>query len=175
MVSSRVAAGEANEEGPQLENDIPGAVRGSESQPRLPWTKVWRSTDPNMLTVYRESLPSHSGNHVMDTNAAASPVQRKLTQGMKDFIWSILSGGEKTTATRLYTLVCTMVANNEIAGPAPKDSQVSDFVKNWRCTNPKDSMAALISMCEGRLYEQLDFATLGDRERIILCDSQPVL
>ncbi|GMF26076.1 unnamed protein product [Phytophthora fragariaefolia] len=111
----------------------------------------------------------------MDTNEPASPVKRKLTQEMKDFIRSILSGGENTTATRLFTLICTMVAHNEIAGPAPRDSQVSDFVKNWRRTNPKDSMVPMILLCEGRLYDQLDFATLGDREMIILCDSQQVL
>ncbi|GMF46475.1 unnamed protein product [Phytophthora fragariaefolia] len=216
MASSHVAKGEANGEGVQLEDDIPGAVRGSESQTRLPWTKVWRSTDSNMLTVYRESLSSHSivlcrsqrcrriqrlavdgeecpcrykfklclsssavevfhqGNPVIDTNEPASPVKRKLTQEMKYLIKSILSGGDKTTATRLYTLICTMEANNDIAGPAPRDSQVSDFVKNWRCTNPKDSMAPLISLCEGWFCDQLDFATLGDREMMILCDSQPV-
>ncbi|KAF1783968.1 hypothetical protein GQ600_12624 [Phytophthora cactorum] len=92
---------------------------------------------------------------------------------MKNYIVGSLSDGEKTTAARLYTLIYTLVDNNEMTGPAPKGTQVRDFVKNWRRKNPKDSMAPLIALCDGRLYDQQDPATLLDIEMVILCDSQP--
>ncbi|KAE8901747.1 hypothetical protein PF003_g14342 [Phytophthora fragariae] len=59
-----------------------------------------------------------------------------------------------------------------MAGPAPKPTQVSDYVKNWRRKSPKDSMAPLITLCDGRLYDQIDVETLPGTEMVILCDTQ---
>ncbi|EGZ17427.1 hypothetical protein PHYSODRAFT_500889 [Phytophthora sojae] len=44
--------------------------------------------------------------------------------------------------------------------------------QNWRRKNPKGSMAPMIELCDGRLYDQLDIATLPARDMVILCDSQ---
>eukprot|EP00644_Phytophthora_capsici_P013348 jgi/Phyca11/115962/e_gw1.29.502.1 len=60
-----------------------------------------------------------------------------------------------------------------MTGPPPTSAEVTDFAKNWRRKNPKDSMAPLIALCDGRLYDQLDLAMLSPTEMIILCDSQP--
>ncbi|KAG6973576.1 hypothetical protein JG688_00003464 [Phytophthora aleatoria] len=90
----------------------------------------------------------------MNINDPPTTVKRKLGQEMKNYI----------VAARLYTLLCTLVDNNEMAGPAPKSTQVRDFVKNWRRKNPKDSMAPLIALCEGRRYDQQDPVTLLDQK-----------
>ncbi|GMF20133.1 unnamed protein product [Phytophthora fragariaefolia] len=90
----------------------------------------------------------------------------------EEYIRNVLNGGEKTTATRLPTLLGVLVADQMMAGPAPKHTQVADFVKNWRRRNPKDSMAPLIALCDGRLYDQIDVAAHPDTEMVILCDLQ---
>ncbi|KAE9303158.1 hypothetical protein PR003_g22081 [Phytophthora rubi] len=112
------------------------------------------------------------GHHIMDINDPLTPVKRKLTEEMKVYITECLATGEKTTATRLYTVLDTLIDNDEMAGPAPWLSQVTDFVKNLRRKNPKDSMAPMIELCDSRLYDQLDIATLPARDMVILCDSQ---
>ncbi|KAG2982274.1 hypothetical protein PC123_g21775 [Phytophthora cactorum] len=243
-------AGSDSDDHLQLEECALGSDDDTESGRRPPWTRSWRSTEPDTLAVYRTSLPSHAidkrnqvgytnghlfsnnydlyrcghsmrsqlvlcrsqrckvqqersddddtgaplpcpclykfklclssdlcevfqqGVHMMDINDPPTPVKRKLTQEMKNYIVGSLSAGEKTTATRLYTLICTLVDNNAMTGPAPKGTQMRDFVKNWR-KNPKDSMAPLIALCDGRRYDQQDPATLLDTEMVILCDSQP--
>ncbi|KAG3165963.1 hypothetical protein PC128_g19837 [Phytophthora cactorum] len=60
-----------------------------------------------------------------------------------------------------------------MTGPAPKTTQVRDVLKNWRRKNPKYSMAPLIALCDGQLYDQQDPVTLLDTEIVIRCDSQP--
>ncbi|KAG2821215.1 hypothetical protein PC116_g24213 [Phytophthora cactorum] len=243
-------AGSDSDDHLQLEECALGSDDDTESGRRPPWTRSWRSTEPDTLAVYRTSLPSHAidkrnqvgytnghlfsnnydlyrcghsmrsqlvlcrsqrckvqqersddddtgaplpcpclykfklclssdlcevfqqGVHMMDINDPPTPVKRKLTQEMKNYIVGSLSAGEKTTATRLYTLICTLVDKNAMTGPAPKGTQMRDFVKNWR-KNPKDSMAPLIALCDGRRYDQQDPATLLDTEMVILCDSQP--
>ncbi|EEY68882.1 uncharacterized protein PITG_18982 [Phytophthora infestans T30-4] len=49
-----------------------------------------------------------------------------------------------------------------MSDPAPKNTQVSDFVKNWRQKNPNDSMAPLIDLCDGRRYDQINIEILSD-------------
>ncbi|KAG6943075.1 hypothetical protein JG687_00018673 [Phytophthora cactorum] len=49
-----------------------------------------------------------------------------------------------------------------MTGPAPKSTEVRDFVKNWRRKNPKDSMAPLIALCDSRRYDQQDPVTFQD-------------
>ncbi|KAF4136122.1 hypothetical protein GN958_ATG14680 [Phytophthora infestans] len=95
----------------------------------------------------------------MDINDPPTPVERRLTQEMKSYIIDSPSAGGKTTAARLHTLLCTFVDNNTMAGTAPKSTQVSDFVK--RRKNPKDSMAPLIALYHGHLYDQQDLGTLS--------------
>ncbi|KAF1788170.1 hypothetical protein GQ600_1667 [Phytophthora cactorum] len=56
----------------------------------------------------------------MDINDPPIPVKRKLTQDMKNYIVGSLSAGEKNIGVGLYTLICTLVDNNEMTGPAPK-------------------------------------------------------
>ncbi|EGZ21241.1 hypothetical protein PHYSODRAFT_494348, partial [Phytophthora sojae] len=65
-----------------------------------------------------------------------------------------------------------LVDDGEIAGPAPQKTQVTDFVKNWRRKTPKNSLAPLISLCDGHLYDQHNLEELPDTEMVILCDSQ---
>ncbi|KAG2863097.1 hypothetical protein PC116_g8524 [Phytophthora cactorum] len=100
------------------------------------------------------------GVHVMDINDPSIPVKRKLTQDKKNYIIGSLSAGQKNIGVRLYTLICTLVDNNEMTGPAPKSTQMRDFVKQWKRKNPKDSMTPLIALCDGRLYDQQDPVTL---------------
>ncbi|GMF16480.1 unnamed protein product [Phytophthora fragariaefolia] len=92
---------------------------------------------------------------------------------MKAFTTVRPNSGANTTAARLYTALSALVESNELEGAAPKETQVTDFVKNWRRDNPRNSMASVIELCDGRLYEQLDFSTMSNRGMIILCDSQP--
>ncbi|KAE9099757.1 hypothetical protein PF007_g15760 [Phytophthora fragariae] len=108
------------------------------------------------------------GHHIMDINDPPTPVKRKLTEEMKVYIRGCLATGENTIATRLYTVLETLIDNDEMAGPAPWLSQVTDFVKNWRRKNPKDSMAPMIELCDSRLYDQLDIATLPASAMVIL-------
>jgi hypothetical protein len=112
------------------------------------------------------------GDHAMDINDPPTPVERQLTQEMKEYILESLSGGEKTSASRLHSLLNALVDDRAMAGPAPKTTQVADFVKNWRRQHPKDSMAPLIALCEGHLYDQIDVASYADTEMVILCDTQ---
>ncbi|KAF1783969.1 hypothetical protein GQ600_18935 [Phytophthora cactorum] len=60
-----------------------------------------------------------------------------------------------------------------MTGPAPKGTQVRDFVKNWRRKNPKDSMAPLIALCDGRLYRPARSRDTSGHRNGDLCDSQP--
>jgi hypothetical protein len=48
-----------------------------------------------------------------------------LTQEMKDYILESLSGGEKTSASRLHSLLCALIDDHAMAGPAPKTTQVA--------------------------------------------------
>lgn len=77
------------------------------------------------------------GHHIMDINDPPTPVKRKLTEEMKVYITECLSTGEKTTATRLYTVLGTLIDNHEIAGPAQWPSQVTDFVKTGDARIPR--------------------------------------
>ncbi|OWY99900.1 hypothetical protein PHMEG_00029020 [Phytophthora megakarya] len=105
---------------------------------------------PNSCEVFQQ------GEHLMDTNDPPTPVKRKMTDEMKEYIANKLCTGENTTAARFYTLICQLVDDKLLSGPVPKKSQVADFVKNWRRKNPKDSMAPLIALCDGHLYDQID-------------------
>jgi hypothetical protein len=102
------------------------------------------------------------GEHVMHRNDPPTPKELKISPAMKTFIIEKLSSGAKTTATKLFTALSAMVEAREIAGPAPKYTQVTDFVKNWRRENPRDSMAPMIQLCDGNLYDQLDLESLPD-------------
>ncbi|KAG4041010.1 hypothetical protein PC123_g23463 [Phytophthora cactorum] len=44
----------------QLEECALGSDDDTESGRRPPWTRIWPSTEPNTLAVYRTSLPSHA-------------------------------------------------------------------------------------------------------------------
>jgi len=112
------------------------------------------------------------GEHVMHRNDPPTPKERKLSPAMKTFIIEKLSHGAKTTATKLFTALSAMVEAREIEGPAPKDTQVTDFIKTWRRENPRDSMAPMIQLCDGNLYDQLDLESLPERDMMILCDAQ---
>ncbi|GMF16466.1 unnamed protein product [Phytophthora fragariaefolia] len=111
--------------------------------------------------------------HIVDTSGSVSPSDKKLTPAMKEFIIQQLSSGVKTTAARLFAVICSMVQACDMEGPLPKDQLVTDFVKNWRRKNPKDQMAPMVEICDGHLYEQQNLSTLSDSAMLILCDSQP--
>ncbi|EGZ11654.1 hypothetical protein PHYSODRAFT_515946 [Phytophthora sojae] len=49
-----------------------------------------------------------------------------------------------------------------MAGPAPTDQQVADFVKTYRRDRPKYSMKPMIELCDAHLYD----------DKVILCDSE---
>ncbi|GMF30851.1 unnamed protein product [Phytophthora fragariaefolia] len=111
--------------------------------------------------------------HIVDTSGSISPSDKTLTPAMKDFIIQQLSSGVKTTAVRLFAVICGMVQAGDMEGPLPKDQQVTDFVKTWRRKNPKDQMAPMVEICDGYLYEQQNLSTLSDSAMLIPCDSQP--
>ncbi|KAE9347563.1 hypothetical protein PF008_g7743, partial [Phytophthora fragariae] len=48
---------DATEDLPDSDSDDAG---DSEAPGRLPWTKIWRSTDPDAFPTFRASLPAHS-------------------------------------------------------------------------------------------------------------------
>ncbi|KAE9164883.1 hypothetical protein PF004_g29683 [Phytophthora fragariae] len=241
---------DATEDLPDSDSDDAG---DSEAPGRLPWTKIWRSTDPDAFPTFRASLPAHSigksdrvnctidhafdkdydlacvkhemrsrrtkckskrchtqpdddgycegdddaaekcparyrfkmclksgtievfahGDHLMDNDGPSSPIEKKLTPAMKAFISEKLDSGAKTTAAKLFVTISAMVEASDMAGPVPERQQVVDFVKNWRRSNPKNSMAPMIEICDGHLYDQQDVTSLSGRAMIILCDTQP--
>ncbi|ETI57729.1 hypothetical protein F443_00001, partial [Phytophthora nicotianae P1569] len=112
-------------------------------------------------------------DHLADIDGSSSPVEQNLTPVMKEYIVEQLSSGIKTTAARLFAVICSMVHEGDMSGPPPKDQQVVDFVKNWRRKNPKNSMAPMIAICDGHIYDQQNLAALADTTMVILCDTQP--
>lgn len=92
---------------------------------------------------------------------------------MKAFISEKLDSGAKTTAAKLFATISAMVEASDMAGLVPERQQVVDYVQNWRRSNPKNSMAPMIVICDGHLYEQQDVTSLSGRAMIILCDTQP--
>jgi hypothetical protein len=76
------------------------------------------------------------GDHVMNINDPPhTPVEQQLTQEMKDYILESLSGGEKTSASRLHSLLCALIDDRTMAGPAPKSTQVAHTFQGTRFQN----------------------------------------
>ncbi|KAE8906232.1 hypothetical protein PF010_g361 [Phytophthora fragariae] len=92
---------------------------------------------------------------------------------MKTFIVESLNSGVKSTAARLFAVISAMVHDNTLRGLAPKDQQVVDVVKNWRRYNPKKSVAPMIEICNGHLYDLQYMQSLAEDDILILCETQP--
>ncbi|KAE9178269.1 hypothetical protein PF005_g24146 [Phytophthora fragariae] len=91
---------------------------------------------------------------------------------MKSYVQDQLMLRPDVKPYTLFSIIASMIHNDQMRGPEPELEQVQNYVKEWRKANPVDSYPQTVLFCAQRMFDTTGISADFPWAGVVLCDTR---